>query len=96
MQWDLRDEKHLLYRQNSVHRNSLRSLLAFSVARSLSVSHALVVPLAGPGGAAPVLIGNAVRQSTSGYKPGLLLTAVFITRSRITHDSLVSARMLAS
>lgn len=48
------------------------------------VSHALVVPLAGPGGAAPVLIRNAVRQSTSGYKPGLLP----ILCSSLTHAPL--------
>lgn len=52
---------------------------ACSVAHSLSNSHALVVPLGGPGGAAPVLLGSTVHQSTPGYKSGLLPTLIFIT-----------------
>lgn len=46
-------------------------------------SHALAVPLGGPGGAAPVLMRSAVRPSTSGYKPSLF-PALLITH---THHS---------
>lgn len=39
------------------------------------------MPLGGPGGAAPVLMRNAVRQSASGYKHGLLPALMFISHT---------------
>lgn len=62
---------------------------ACSVAHSLSDSHALAEPLGGPGGAAPVLMRNAVHQSTPGYKSGGLPTHLHHSRSTL-HSSVMA------
>lgn len=62
--------------------------------RALFVSHA-PVPLAGPGGAAPVLMSHAVHQNTSVCKRGILPNVRFIVHWQMSHDLLSSARAVA-